>query len=286
MTTKLFWQSFHSLSTILLLLYLGPKLIPCLQFLMTCLTVAGAYFKSSIKEKSWAKFHAAVADQNNMRPLDEIVTPKVSTWLCFTTFEIMLKNVCNNDTTTETFDNNSESDIDLTGRDRDIIIYIGGAVVTKIKQKAYRLKNIELKQEILGLVEALSAENGESGSSMTSLLDRGGLVKLHPNIELLFVNLETTFRALFIGFSSTALPFKAYFQKCLSLDAVSTRFHEHLYPVNAQETTKEKLFRDVTFLYFKIRAHHKCKTFMDNFHRKTQKEKREKGLRKRLKQKK
>jgi hypothetical protein len=123
---------------------------------MTCLTVAGAYFKSSIKESSWAKFHDAVADQNNMRRLDEIFTPKVSTWLCFTTFEIMLKNVCNNDTTTETFDNNSESDIYFTGRDRYIIIYIGGAVVRKVTQKHYILKNIELKHEILGFCIGLT----------------------------------------------------------------------------------------------------------------------------------
>lgn len=89
---------------------------------------------------------------------------------------------------------------------------------------------------------------------------------------------------MFIGFSDTLMPFDSYFEQCCALDSVSTRFYEQVYSVQSEEIVKEKILREIIHLYFRVRAHHRCKTYMDTFRRETQKSRKEKGLRKQLKQ--
>lgn len=253
-----------------------------MQFLERCFELPKTCFKNSSKEKVWTKFHMAMKDQDNLRSLDEMVTSAVSPWLCFEALNIMISTVFDKFFKTE-IKYTEKGNQSLNDIEKNITHYIGGAVLQKIKKKTYRLKDQEEKQEILTILESLSANSSESTLSLTSLLDRGGLVTLHPNIELLFAELEMTFRAMFSGFSSSAISFEAYLQEC-SISTVSKKFYDHLYSVCTQENKKEKVLKDVIYIYFKIRARHKCKTFMDDFYRLSKKEKREKGTRKRLKQ--
>jgi hypothetical protein len=217
-----------------------------------------------------------MTNKENTCRLIDLVGSQTSHWLTLAVFEDMLsiafkKPVCEGAVV-------SDVTISLSDEEKDITKLIGGAVLQKIKQKAQRLKSKEEQQEILEAVDSLSADSDKPGS-MTSMLDREGLMKLHPDIKPLFVGLEITFRTLFCGFSNPKLSFEAFFDECLLLDAVSP-FHDLLH---STETTKENIFRDLTFLYFKIGAHHKCKTYIDDSNRCTQREKKQKGLRKQLK---
>ena len=248
-----------------------------MQFLDKCLEVPDTCFKTGNKEKAWTKFHAAVIDSNNTEPIKNLLGPDVSPWMFFALFQEMLRDAfCVKITERQVLANT------LSEHEKDVTSYIGGAVVQKLRQKAYRLRDSEEKHVILECVQHLSVDEARKGS-MIEILDRGGLIKLHPSIELLFEALETKFRCLYSGYS-IRLSFEAFFQECVSLDEVSTAFYNQIYEVRAQENLKEKLLRDMTFLYFKTRAHHKCKTFMDDYYRQTHKEKREKALRKRMRQ--
>lgn len=253
------------------------ELVSKLQFLDKCLDVPATCFKTGNKEKAWTKFHVAMLNPKNVEPISNFAGQDVSTWLCFALFEEMTEYAfCSKESEVQVYATT------LNKHDKDVISYVGGAVVQKLRQRAYRLKDSSDKNGILDCVQNLSVDEARKGS-MTEMLDRGGLVKLHPRIELLFESLEIKFRSLFKGFS-VSLPFEAFFHESMTLDEVSAAFHNQLYNIHSEETLKEKLLRDLIFLFFKIRTHHQCKTFMDDFYKQTHKEKREKGLRKRLRQ--
>jgi hypothetical protein len=178
-----------------------------MQFLDSCCNIPAFCFRNNNKEKAWSKFHSAMTNKENTCRLIDLVGSQTSHWLALAVFEDMLsiafkKPVCEGAVV-------SDVTISLSDEEKDISKFIGGAVLQKIKQKAQRLKSKEEQQEILEAVDSLSADSDEPGS-MTSMLDRGGLMKLHPDIKPLFVGLEITFRTLFCGFSNPKLSFEAF----------------------------------------------------------------------------
>lgn len=234
-------------------------------------------FKNAAKEKAWTNFYKEMAEDKNIDPLHQLVPPEVSMWICMEVFSVVLRTKYEHilQQTTNAEDN------EVPHEEKHIIAYIGGSCVQKMNQRTYRLKTSDTRQERLDCLAALCTDS-TSEDTLTGLLNRGGLVKLHPNAEELFLCLESKFRAMFSGFEQ--MSFESYFKNCSDLDRVSTRFHEQLYHVSANSKTKEKLLREIIQLYFNIRAHHKCKTYMDEVNRLSHKCKREKALRRRLKQ--
>ena len=129
--------------------------------------------------------------------------------------------------------------------------------------------------------ETPSATVTSEARSMTQLLDRGGLTRIHPNISKVFLTLESIFRFLFNG-PRQQLCFRTFLSEASKSDLILACLYDQMYKVNATESTMEKIFHGIVKSYFTVRAHHKCKTFMDEHRRKTKKPKKEKALRKAL----
>ena len=246
----------------MLFTYAGDQVIAQVSFLDSCIGPKGT-FAAAAREKAWSHYHAAF--KKNMGPVAQAVkSAPAAAWLCLRLFELLLKS---------NFPDNSESarsqDTTVSEKDYDIIAYIGGSVLQKVKKAAFRLSNNKDKFSIIDCVNSFIDHNKHDqddesqAMSMTNILDRGGLIYLKPNVKQMFIWLESVFRNMFADHGMKALSFEMYMEQCLSDGTVMASFYENVYASWADEAKKELILRIIVQLYFKIRAHHKCKKLMD-----------------------
>lgn len=255
-----------------------------------CLVKKGK-FKNAAKEKAYANFHKAY--DSNHQIVENFIPPPATFWVCLKVFELLV-NKNYNDCEINVQPVTSE----LCADESDIVEYIGGYVVRSIKKHAHRLKNVEDKSQLLLCVAAMTTNSDEplntphtiSASSshcsevakpLTAVLDRGGLIKLKSNVIPVFLSLESVFRQCFNG-QMHKLSSDLYFSKCCQSDSVNTFLYEQLYKIDATEQNKENILCRIINTYFKIRAHHKCKKFMEKHRLATKTSSKQKGLRKGL----
>ena len=185
----------------------------------------------------------------------------------------------------------SSSDIQsLSDEDKDIVNYIGGSVVSKLKKAAWQ--HASEKEERLVILRTLQATSGDKGtdhssseskedvhSKMTHTLDRGGLVYLKPEITQMFWLLEYLFCQASKG---TTFSKNDYLKVCCSNNEVLCAYFETVYEAEGTDELKEELLGSLVSLYFKIRIYQKCRVFMDQIRAQKQMAKKQKGLRKTL----
>lgn len=285
-----------------------------LLFLEDCLVPArNSKFKNTTKERAWQAYHQAV--YRHMAAVAEKSSFTVAPWLCLTTFRLLVK-------LTYESEIHSEEYLPLLDTEHDIVDYIGGFVIHKLRKHAIRLKDKEVGEGIIECLEQLTCNESESASStlatgtvsatvttatgtgsatvttatgtgsatnttanartLTAVLDRGGLTKLNGNTCQMFLTLEHTFRSLFGDESKVNASFATYFDKCCQQETVSSCFYDLLCRTDSTDSLKEKILKDIIHLYFKVRMHHKCKIIMDSYRRKTKTTKKSKGIRKQL----
>lgn len=260
--------------------------MPALHFLNRCL-VKKTKFRCASKEKAITKFHQAILDTSYFKPLEALLCPFTATSVALTVFEILMKN--NYDNPQETV----QSEVEVPQTEVDIVEYIGGYVLFTIKKQAHRVKDISERESMLQCLNACetkdvaSATAGSASSTagstqhpMTQVLDRGGLTKPSSNICQMFVNLESIFRSCFN--EAHTLSSEMYFSKCLTSDCVSVCLYEEMYKINASENIKENILSGILKLYFKIRAHHKCRVYLNRHQMLTKASRKKKSLRKGL----
>lgn len=202
-------------------------------------------------------------------------SPAATAWICLKLFDMMIH---------EAYDENiSVSDsaaTEIHESETDIVKYVGGAVVNKIKQRVWRLKRSTYKEEKLRCLEALACapqSNSADTPDMTSLLDRGGLTYIKPNILQMFLAMEQLFRQTAASVSTDKA--QDFTSKCMNTNAVSTCFYDTLYEFELSENVQEDTLQNILHLYFKIRIHHKLKLMMDTRRR----DWKEKSMRRKLK---
>jgi len=76
---------------------------------------------------------------------------------------------------------------------------------------------------------------------------------------------------------------ESYINDCLEKGVLTDVFFSTCYESLANEQDKEWILRNLIGLFFRIRIHHKCKTYMDTYRYKKQQTKKQKGVRKNLK---
>ena len=143
-----------------------------LTFLSKCVTTAK--FPSAAREASWGRFHSAVINQTSeLQKVTE--SAAFSSWLCLRLFTNLLKQTFPMSVTRCA----SHSDRPLP-QDEDIVVYIGGSVVAKLRKAAFRLIDEEKAErlDILSQMVDLS-EHQNLSTTLTDVLDRGGLVRLN-----------------------------------------------------------------------------------------------------------
>lgn len=212
-----------------------------------------------------------------------------ATWLCMKVFDLMLM---------KAYDKSDPKSVSagcqIPSEECDIVEYIGGFVIQGLKKHVSKLSNVVQKAELLSCLsqffyseqdeELQNMQYPDNNKSLTQLFDRGGLIKIKPNATQIFLGLEETFRHLYDGNLTETTKYEVFFEKACELEKVSVCYFDEVYGVNASEATKEQVLQSLAKLYFKVRIHHKCKAYMDTHKKLQQKSKKEKGLRKTLKQ--
>ncbi|KAK7481903.1 hypothetical protein BaRGS_00026811, partial [Batillaria attramentaria] len=249
-----------------------------LMFLDKCLVPKGR-FKNAAKEKVFANFHSAFLV--NKDAVQELTSAQAAMWLCLKTLELLIS-------ANYEYNVQCEKSVPIVPTEEtDIVQYIGGFVICSLVKKARRLTDTEQRNEMLECLQHLIADGhvaepdtvSSAPRPLTQVLDRGGLVKIHPNILQVFLELEGTFRSCFDG-PQRHLSYQTFTTACEQSHIISTCLFDQMY--GASESVMEKILHGIWKSYFTVRAHHKCKTYMDAHRRKICAVKKQKGLRKSL----
>ena len=232
------------------------------------------------KEASERKFNSSLLE--NLPRIEPLTGSTMFTsWLCLEIFIRLLKQISEKDKP------DSPPTVKHDCRDDDIVIYIGGSIVSKLRKTAHRLTDDEkdAQLEVLSQLVSSKEESNDAETSLTNVLDRGGLVRLVPQVQALFLELENLFLNLFSDTRLTCLSSEMYTKECLKSDIVLCGFYESTYKSTSSDTVKFHLLRGILALYFRIRAYHKCRSYMDHYCYTKCISRKQKAFRKTLKQK-
>ena len=232
---------------------------------------------SRSKEKSWTRFHQAAV---NGFPGVGAVTgcAKFAMLLALEIFTHLLEIAFPPQPTTNTLVT------ELSSTDIDIVSHIGGSIVCKLR-KRYRSHKREDREEC---IESLCKHRGGgsvpdqpgASTSLTTVLDRGGLTHITATALTVFNDLERTFRNCFDKITTDMSP--KYYQSRV-VDAVTCTFYEATCESSVSDDVKENVLSDVIKLFFKIRCHSQLQKIVRTFRIKKNTARKQKPLRKVLK---
>ena len=237
-------------------------------------------FMPANKEASERKFNSSLLE--NLPRLEPLTgSTMFSSWLCLEIFTRLLKQISEKDKA------DSPPNVKHDRKDDDIVIYVGGSIVSKLRKAAHRLTDGEKDAHLEVLSQLVSSrdESDYAETSLTNVLDRGGLVRLVPQIQAMFLEMENLFLHLFSDTHLTSLSLEMYSEERRKSDAVLCAFYESTYKSTTSDTIKFHLLRSIFSLYFRIRAYHKCRSYMDHYCYAKCISRKQKAFRKTLKQK-
>ncbi|XP_025097062.1 uncharacterized protein LOC112565662 [Pomacea canaliculata] len=233
------------------------QLLDKMGFLNACL-VHKTKLPHSDREKSWGNFHKA--NIQNMGALNSVTgSPMISSWLTLRCFECLLnKNYLVIASSTNIDNINEELSEDIL----DIVNYIGGSIITKMKQRLQRGRENSSKEEQLLCLAHLTQED-DGVHSLTSTLNRGGLVFLKPATKYFFHLLEKKTLEVFTLESVERCRLVDFQTMCSQDSVIASAFSGLTYEAESAEDNKEAVFEGIVRLYFKVRVHHECRQYME-----------------------
>ena len=129
------------------------------------------------------------------------------------------------------------------------------------------------------MVVATTEESENAG--LVECFDRGGLVKIKPQVAHMFIAMEDTFNH--VVKAKTSVSSHVFIKACGEHDDILCGFYETAYDCEVEDRIKEQIIIKILDLYFKIRIHQKCRVYMDQVRFNTHQNKKQKALRKKLK---
>ena len=226
------------------------------------------------KEKAWGQFYQAVV-RNHTVITDITHSAQLTSFVCLRLFKKLLAMLTQN-TPVPVFPK-------TPNHKRDIISYIGGSVVSKLKKAAWRLTDGEKSTRLQVPNLLVSTDNEPRTSGLTDILDRGELIRLKPNVVEMFNSMEATFSTIFSD--KINLSVSDFVLECCRNDNILCGYYERVYSSHATDNMKDQLLRNILQLYFKIRVHQRCRIYMDKVRYQKRMSKKAKSLRKNLHQK-
>ena len=156
----------------------------------------------------------------------------------------------------------------------DVVSYIGGFVICKLKQRN------KLGMGYTMILEAMESEEEPNPKTLVAAKSRGRLINLNKDGQSLFLELECIFRDLYSLFIAN-VSVSEYTEKCISNDIVQNCFHSATHSMENVKF-KDSVLSGIIKLFFKIRVHHKCRCIVEKLRNKKLDSKKEKSLRTKL----
>ena len=222
-------------------------------------------------EKSWSSFHRTY-QQNYVEIIKISQNAAFSMWLCLRLFQKLIS--------AEKVSTAHKIDVDL-----EIVSYIGGSILQKIKKQTARLvpKN-EVKEPYSICLQHLVAPNktNSSHTKLTEIKNRGGLIYPTARMNTIFHKFEITFLKLYGTGACDKIHENTFIGEILKEDVASI-FYEILSNTVVNKNVQTSLFKKIARLYFKTRAYNKASKLIERFNAKKQITNKSKSLRKTLK---
>ena len=164
----------------------------------------------------------------------------------------------------------------ITDSEKDILHFIGGSIIHKIENKLHRQGKSQ--KTCMHILQSFKSQEKDT-KSLTAVHDRGGLTYVKKTFTTFLEFAEHQFR------SSSKFSTESFLHACRHNSALTSAFYDMIEDCEDEEgdIQKHNVLEKILILFFKIRVHHKCRRMMDE-HRAEQKiSKKQKGLRKTLK---
>ena len=160
----------------------------------------------------------------------------------------------------------------ISPEEADIAHYIGGFVVSKLKQRSSASDYLQVLDTFVSPMEP-------AHGTLLGAKSRGRLTNLTKDAQSIFVELEQVFCALFPS-EAVQIDVGQYKAACTKNQVVQDCYHsatDHL-----DQQNKGKILLDVICLYFKVRVHHKCKVLIERARSQKRTAKQDRALRSKL----
>ena len=180
----------------------------------------------------------------------------------------------------------------ITEREMFGMQYLGGYVIQNIFKKVCNLKcktDLKKKEQIKSLVLACKCEDeiNIQDQKLIQILNRGGLWAIKKELQYIFIHTETLFRktaTVKIVNINIYMIINNLFQNVDVMERINYLSDEC--PMKLDDSSiKVETFHMIIELYLKVRCHSYAKDIMTEIRIKNKNDKREKGLRKLLKEK-
>ena len=209
---------------------------------------------SRCKEKSWTNFyHAAVSGFPSIAAVTGC--KKFGVLLAIETFSHLLEITFPQQRSTS-----KTPAFHLSARDCDVVSHIGGSIVSKL-QRRYKRHKQDNREECISCLCNNSANPGTL-TSLTEVLDRGGLKNFTQTASSIFVQLECTFRECFDSIKGN-MSLSNYQSRVP--DTVTCNFYESTCDSSFSEDVRDVVLSDVIKLIFKIRCHSQLQKIVRTF---------------------
>ena len=212
------------------------ELAPRLDWLNGCLTDRWHLLPIS-REKVWSSYHEALlANLNNLTELTG--SRLISSLISLNSMKHLIKvNYTPPAATTP-------PPVDLTERDYDILVYVSGFILRKLKKNP--------------LTEYLETEVTTSGLIGTK--NRGGLIQPKEEVVKIVEEMEVVFRQL----AEKSVNRDLFFQLLLEND-IQTNFLELFKEVSCMSDSVDHFYVEFCNIFFLVRSHHKCRTLVEEY---------------------
>ena len=143
----------------------------------------------------------------------------------------------------------------ITVEETDIAHYIGGAVVSKLKNRS---KN----DDEINVLGKLVTDHAPEEGTLLQAKSRGKLTNMTSDAKGMFVELEQVFRDTF-PYTTAKVNAADYKAACYKNKVIQDCYFSAVFAFD-NVTLKDKVLSDIIQLYFTIRIHHKCKIILDS----------------------
>ena len=234
----------------------GKMVLEKLDFLNDCLTPPSKFVHST-REQAMSKFYSALTKK--LPELNSWTSSAPTTsWLCLRLFEKLVD--INYPLSSKTEMERAVSDLD--DQEKDTLAYIGGALLTKLKQKITRLSHNETRLEILTMIDAMSSTSANcDGQKLTDTLNRGNLKYLTQETRNMFHLLELEMRKVCSKVDDKPVQLIDFEVRCSSINVITSAYETAVYSCETSKESKDILFSRLVQLYYKMRVHHECNLF-------------------------
>ena len=148
------------------MLLTGSEVLEKTRFLNGCLVPRNTFLHAT-REKAWGKYHQAYLRQLPST-MELTNSAHAAAWLCLRSFEKLID---------VNYPLYAEAEqLQLSEQNKDVVHFIGGSVLQKLKQRLVQRKDCTAKEEKLRCIEDMLAkeadEEADGEASLTNTLNR------------------------------------------------------------------------------------------------------------------